>query len=235
MSKLLRLWPIAAFLAGMAIVIYRLVPLGVPGEFEYKYVESPNWDLFGLLATALPAAGIAAILVLIIRKQKELERREVVLCLVVLTLCSLIFHLACSVLLNPFGMAGALYHVLQIYGDGAYLLRAVRIDSVFQYLAGIEGELATADVGMFPHPSVHPPGFVLALYALRKLVDWHVPGVTLLTMSMWARSPIMTLMFPADSARLYWVYPSTGCLASVVFWCSAALLPLVEQAVRLGR
>jgi len=225
MSKLLRLWPIAVFLLGMASVTCRLIYLGVPGEFEYKYVDLPNWDLFGLVATAIPAAGIVAILVVIIQKRKDLERREVVLCLVVLTLCSLIFHVACSILLNPFGTAGALYHVLQIYGDGAYLLRAVRIDSVFQYLGGLEGELATADIEMFPHPSVHPPGFVLVLYALRKLVDWNAPGVDFLAVSMLARSPILNLMF-TDSVRLNWVYPSTGCLAACAFWCSAAALPL---------
>jgi hypothetical protein len=210
-------------------VVLRLVPLGIPGQFRYHYVEKPCWETLSLLLTAVPAAGIVVVLASARRKGRDLRRRDCVSCLIMFVLCSFLFHVTCSILLNPYGIAGALHHVLQVYGDGSYLMRGTRIDAVSPYLGGLEEELASADIRMFPHPSTHPPGFPLLFYALHKLTDWRVPGVLGFQSWVWQLSPILSEMFqPNPAAHQEFVpYAATACLAAVTFWGAAALLPCV--------
>ena len=226
--SILKLWPAVLFVAGLAYVLLRAGPLGIPSEMEYHHVPEPNWDLPSLLAALLPAIGVVVVVGMVLRKEEEPSRGETSSCVIVLTLCSFLFHVACSLLLSSYGVAQALYHVVQMYGDGSYLLRATQIGSLSQYLAGLEAELAAADVKLFPHPSVHPPGFPVFFYCLYAFAASGAPGMDGTVSWLWEHSPILKEMFvsPGMAPDLIAPYTAAAGMAAVAFWGSAGLLPV---------
>ncbi|MBI2194839.1 MAG: hypothetical protein HYU36_22895 [Planctomycetes bacterium] len=228
MARIVTAWPYALFLAAMAIPVFHLVPLGIPGEFEYRAASEPPWDILGILFIAIPITGIAGTLYLALVKTPVQRRRDIGVCLTLLVLCSFLLHIACAVALSPYGIAEALYHLMQEYGDGAYMLQAYEIRDFTRYFGALEHELAHADIARFPHPSVHPPGFTLFFHLLHRMMEWEVPGTLHLRSWVWDNSPMLREMFPHLSFDLSRVLPYTGaaCLAAVFLWGMAALLPV---------
>ena len=116
-GKLRAIIPVAIYAVGLALILFRLIPLGVPGEFVYPFVEEPSFDLLGLAACALPGAGILAILITILKKPQPLKKSELAATLSVLVACSFLLHVACSVFLSLEGVKGTMAHILDQNGS----------------------------------------------------------------------------------------------------------------------
>ena len=217
-GKLRIILPVAVYAAGVVLILFRLIPLGVPDEFVYPYVRDPSFDLFGLAACALPGAGILVTLIAVLKRRKPFEPSEIMATLAVLVACSFLLHVTCSVFLSPGGVEGAMAHVMDQNGDGAYMLRAFSMEDTSAYLKNLHEELDIEhQESPFPHLPTHPPGFVLLFYAAKKMVLGGFPGTELL------RSVILGDSMSDDRLR---PLASAACLAAVVFWVCAALIPL---------
>lgn len=217
-GKLRVIIPVAISAVGFALILFRLMPLGVPGEFVFPYVKEPSFDPLALAACALPGVGIMAILIMILRRRHPLKKSEIVAILSVLVACSFLLHVTCSVFLSQGGVEGSMAHVMDQNGDGAYMFRAFAIDDTWEYLEALEEELKGAhEQGPFPHLPTHPPGFVLLFCVAKKMVLMDFPGTELL------RSAILGDSLTEGKLRMI---ASAACLAAVGFWICAALLPV---------
>lgn len=184
------LWIVSA-VVGVLVIISPLIPLGVPGEWQWTRHALPASILEAFDRAIRPLVGAAVLFLVAAVGPRILRPHRSRFCFVRTAMALLLLCLATAFWQQSVQQAAPTPHrelkpwwiVYDRYASGYFFEAVFQIESADRLLSGYEARMREGDV---LHVGTHPPGlFLMSIAALRATEQW--PGLTSMLEAMRSR------------------------------------------------